>query len=105
MTVISSKLLEAFREDHKVLGQESYELSTALRSGDLAGVRRAVLAKPEATEAHIVECGELFEALGGMPSGQQDDLYRSLIAWRKRRPRWSRRAASPRGQPLPAGSQ
>lgn len=56
--------------------------------------RRELLARSEAMETHIAECGELFQALARLDDAEQDRLERRLEDWRRRRPRWSERPAA-----------
>ncbi len=51
-------------------------------------VRDDLIKHSEAMEAHIAECGELFEAMGRIPVTEQEDLLRELLAWREKGPCW-----------------
>jgi hypothetical protein len=55
--------------------------------------RLRLLEQSETMEQHIAECGELFGAMGRIPPDAQTDLYRRLLDWRERCPRWRRYAA------------
>ncbi len=51
--------------------------------------RRGLLEQLEAMETHVVECGELFGAMGRIPRQEQEALHRELLALRERAPRWT----------------
>ena len=46
-------------------------------------LRARLLAQSEVMEEHIAECGELFAALGHIPTAKQQELYDKLIEWRR----------------------
>ncbi|UCE32366.1 MAG: hemerythrin domain-containing protein [Burkholderiales bacterium] len=54
-----------------------------------AEARARMLARSQAMEVHIAECGELFEAMGRIPAAEQAQLYAHLLALRRRAPRWA----------------
>lgn len=56
--------------------------------------RRRLMDLSRAMEAHIAECGEMFQAMGRLPEAEQAALYRQLTVWRERRPRWTGLPAS-----------
>ena len=51
--------------------------------------RAALLAKSEAMERHIAECGELFEAIGRIPPTEQAALFYHLTRLRREEPGWT----------------
>ncbi|MBM3551408.1 MAG: hemerythrin domain-containing protein [Alphaproteobacteria bacterium] len=51
--------------------------------------RQRLIRQSEILESHIVECGELFGAMGRLPPEQQRALYRELLELRSRAPRWT----------------
>jgi hypothetical protein len=53
-----------------------------------------LLEKSEAMETHIAECGDLFAAMGRIPSEQQAELHKDLLKWREVNPRWTDYSAS-----------
>ena len=55
---------------------------------------RWLLEGSELMESHVAECGELFGAMGRFPTGEQDELYRRLVALRGERPRWTEVASA-----------
>ena len=59
--------------------------------------RDHLLRQSQAMETHVAECGELFEAMGRIPPEEQAALYRSLLEWRAKRPRWTDYADSRNG--------
>lgn len=63
-----------------------------------------LLAQSEAMEAHIADCGELFEAIGRIPPEEQEALHRSLLDWRRRQPTWTAYAET-RGNAAPNSSR
>jgi len=50
---------------------------------------RQLLEGSELMESHVAECGELFGAMGRIPTDEQEDLYRQLLTLREQRPRWT----------------
>lgn len=64
--------------------------ATALSEAD----RSEWLRESEAMEAHIAECGDLFAAMGRIPTEQQAALYKHLLEWRELKPRWTDYAIS-----------
>ncbi len=51
--------------------------------------RRDLLRASEAMEAHIAECGELFEAIGRIPEAEQAALLDQLLRLRAEHPAWT----------------
>jgi hypothetical protein len=58
---------------------------------------RELLERSERMEAHIAECGELFEALGRLGREEQGELYERLLEWRRRKPLWTSLAGADEG--------
>ncbi|MEW6039271.1 MAG: hemerythrin domain-containing protein [Pseudomonadota bacterium] len=52
--------------------------------------RSRLMELSRAMEAHIAECGEMFQAMRRLPDAEQAALYRQLTVWRERHPRWTR---------------
>jgi hypothetical protein len=50
--------------------------------------RGELLRQSEEMDAHIAECGELFGAMGRIPPEEQEELFRKLVEWRRKRPAW-----------------
>ena len=61
-----------------------------MKSGALADqhYRDQLLARIEAAEAHVSECGELFGVMGGLTGETQMQLLTKLEAWREQSPSW-----------------
>ena len=57
------------------------------------GTCERLLEQSEAMEAHIADCGELFEAMGRIPAEEQRVLHQQLLACRQRQPKWTDFAA------------
>ncbi|QXP84435.1 hemerythrin domain-containing protein [Methylococcus sp. Mc7] len=53
------------------------------------GERRRLMELSQAMEAHIAECGEMFQAMGRLSEAKQAALYRQLTVWREKHPRWT----------------
>lgn len=68
------------------------------------GQRRGLLARSEAMETHIAECGELFAAMGRIPEDEQKALCGALFEWRARAPTWRAYAADARAASDSRGS-
>ncbi|MDJ0945143.1 MAG: hemerythrin domain-containing protein [Kiloniellales bacterium] len=51
--------------------------------------RRELLRASEAMEAHIAECGELFEAIGRITKAEQATLLDELLKLRAEHPAWT----------------
>ena len=51
--------------------------------------RSQLIARVEAMQHHVSECGELFGALGGLSPRQHEQLLERLSMWRKKAPRWT----------------
>ena len=52
-----------------------------------ADLSERLLAQSEVMEAHIAECGELFDALHHIPLNDQQVLYDKLMTWRREQPK------------------
>lgn len=160
MATGKSELVQAFHEDHTLLGSGFYDLSMALRGNDISAARLVaqklnadggahiafeeecfypalaelcdynvdplyqehrlgrdvveslcaldagqdisaderlrLLTESETMESHIAECGELFKAIERLPDTRQNDLYKVLMNWRRKRPAWLDLSVNPR---------
>ena len=83
--------VERLKREHR-LGLEAVEGLLA-DSGPLDAARRGeLLERADAMSRHIAECGDLFHALGRMGVEEKAELRERLVAWRRRKPLWSRYA-------------
>ena len=64
-----------------------------------AAMRQNFINRTEALEAHVSECGELFGAMGGLSTKEQEALKQRLDHWRKKAPSWSEAAVLARKTP------
>jgi hypothetical protein len=51
--------------------------------------RRELISDAEVMERHVVECGELFGAMGRIPPEEQKALHAELLRLRELAPRWT----------------
>ena len=82
LTDIKSRLFDAFREDHALLGRALHELAMRLRAGDAPGVRRAAAQLDAAGGSHIAfEEADFYPALAPFLSSDEiDEMYQQHAA-------------------------
>jgi uncharacterized membrane protein YccC len=51
--------------------------------------RRELLDEAVQMQRHVIECGELFGALGRIPLDEQATLHQQLLRFREQAPRWT----------------
>lgn len=51
--------------------------------------RHELLSEAEVMQRHVVECGELFGAMGRIPPKEQEALHAELLRLRELAPRWT----------------
>lgn len=57
-------------------------------------MQERLLARTEAMQQHIADCGTLFGAIGGLSAPQQSALLERLLDWRSKAPGWLAHTAS-----------
>lgn len=88
--LLGGEVVDRFYQEHG----EGLELIRSLAQiptgGELTDKRRReLLAEAELMQRHVVECGELFGALGRIPPEEQKALHAELLRLRKVAPRWT----------------
>ncbi len=106
MTQAKSELLEAFRDDHALLGKMFRERSSALRGGNLQAAQKAAVKLDKEAGAHIAFEEQVFYPRLGDLLGEGDvacllDEHRAgleavdrLVDWRQESQTWRAYAAS-----------
>ena len=81
--------VDRFYDEHAI-GRELIETLLTLSPNESIDetMGRSLLQRSESMEAHISECGDLFEAMGRIPPEDQDALFAELLEWRRKKPKW-----------------
>ena len=88
--LLGNEDVDRFYHEHR----EGFDVIRSLVStpaGDQLSDKRRLelLAKVELMQRHVIECGELFGAMGRIPPDEQEALYAELLRLRERAPRWT----------------
>ena len=92
--VLGEEQVQRMLSEHD-LGLEVIRALEEHQAGPLPEAQRLqLLRQAETMLDHIAECGELFQAVGQLPTEEQERLCEKLLEWRARRPSWTSRGAS-----------
>lgn len=88
--LIGDTAVDAMMEEHETGVSVIRDLLGEMVRGEEA--RSNALARSEAMERHIADCGELFEAMGRIPVARQERMLARLLELREQSRRWTARS-------------